>query len=57
VGEDEEKGRMEEDGVFFIEFDLVLEILPGIIEGMDFVHPKRFFVKGVKTQDKAYKKA
>jgi len=57
MGEDEEERRMKEGRVFFIKFDLSFEIISGIIVGMDFVHPEGFFVEGVKSQGKAYKKA
>jgi hypothetical protein len=58
MGEDEEQRRMKKGWVLLIEFDLTLEIIPGIIVGMDFIHPERFLIKGVKPQGKAcYKKA
>ena len=56
VGEDEEEGRMKKGGVLPIEFDLTFEIIPGIIVGMDLIHPERFLIKGVKPQGKGYYK-
>jgi hypothetical protein len=50
VGEDEEERRMKIRGIFFIKFYLALEIIPGVVEGMDFIHPQRFFVEGIKSQ-------
>ena len=52
----EEERGMKEGGVFFVEFYLAFEIISRIIEGIDFVHPEGFLVKGIKPQDKPYKK-
>lgn len=49
MGEDEEKGRMKESWVFFIEFQLTAEIIPRILEGINFVKPKGFPVEGVES--------
>jgi hypothetical protein len=57
VGENEEKGRMKIRGILFIEFYLAFEVVSGVIEGMDFVYPEGFFIKGVKSEGKAYEKA
>jgi hypothetical protein len=35
---------------------LTPDIVPGIIEGVDFIYPEGFSVKGVKPQGKAYEK-
>jgi len=39
MGEDEEKGGMKIRGILFIKFDLAFEIISGVIEGVDFIHP------------------
>jgi hypothetical protein len=57
VGENEEKGRMKIRWILFIEFYLAFEVVSGVIEGMDFVHPERLPVEGVKPQSKAYEEA
>jgi hypothetical protein len=49
MGEDEEERRMKKGWVLLIEFDLTLEIIPGVIESMDLIHPERFLTKGVKS--------
>jgi hypothetical protein len=54
MGKDEEQGRMEIGGVLLIKFDLPSEIVSGVVEGMDFVHPEGLPVKSVKPQGKAY---
>ncbi len=56
MGENEKEGGMEESRVLFIEFNLAVEIIPRIIEGVDFIHPEGFLVKGVESQDKPYQK-
>ena len=48
MGENEEERRMKIRRILFIEFYLASEIISGVIEGMDFVHPKGFLVEGVK---------
>jgi len=55
VGENEEKGRMKIRWILFIEFYLAFEVVSGVIEGMDFVHPERFLIESVESQRKAYK--
>jgi hypothetical protein len=50
MGENKEKGGMKESWVFTIKFQLALKIIPRIIEGIDFVQPKGFLVKGVESQ-------
>jgi hypothetical protein len=57
MGEDEEEGRMKKVGVSFIKFYLVFEVIPGVIEGMDFIQPEGFLIEGIKPQGKAYKEA
>jgi hypothetical protein len=54
VGENEEKGRVKIRRILFIEFYLAFEVVSGVIEGMDFVHPERFLIKSVESQGKAY---
>jgi hypothetical protein len=55
VGENEEKGRVKIRRILFIEFYLAFEVVSGVIEGMDFVHPERFLIESVEPQRKAYK--
>jgi len=52
VGENEEKGRMKIRWILFIEFYLAFEVVSGVIEGMDFVHPERFLIESVEPQCK-----
>jgi hypothetical protein len=54
MGENKKEGRMKIRRVLFIKLDLPTEIVSGVIEGVDFVHPERFLIKGVKPQSKAY---
>jgi hypothetical protein len=56
VGENEKKGRVEESGVLIIEFYLAFEIIPGVVEGIDFIQPEGFLVKSMESQYKAYDK-
>jgi hypothetical protein len=35
---------------------LLFEIIPGVIEGMDFINPQGFFIKGVESQGKPNEK-
>ena len=55
VGKDEEKGRMKIRWILFIEFDLPSEIVSGVVEGMDFVHPEGLLIESVESQGKSYK--
>ena len=57
MGENEEERRMKISRILFIEFNLAFEIVSGVIESMDFIHPKGFLIKSVKPQGKAYKEA
>ena len=57
MGENEEEGRMKIRRILFIKFYLAFKIISGVIEGMDFVHPKGFVIKGVKSQGKTYEEA
>jgi hypothetical protein len=57
VGENEEEGRMKEAGVPFVKFYLVSEVIPGVIEGVDFIHPEGFLVKGIESKGKPNEKA
>jgi len=36
---------------------LTSEIIPGVIEGVDFIYPERFLIKTVKSEGKADEKA
>jgi len=57
MGEDKEEGRMKIGWILLIKFDLPSEIVSGVIEGMDFVHPERLSVEGVKPQSKTHEEA
>jgi len=48
MGEYKEEGRVKKSGILLIEFDLGSKIISGVIEGVDFIHPKGFFVKGIE---------
>jgi len=56
MGENEEEGRMKIRRILFIKFYLAVEIISGIVECMDFVHPERFLIKGVESQAKTDEK-
>jgi hypothetical protein len=32
---------------------LAFEVISGVIEGVDFIHPEGFFVEGIESQGKA----
>jgi hypothetical protein len=49
MGEDEEKWRMKECRVLFIEFYLIPKTIPRILEGINLVKPERFLVEGVES--------
>ena len=49
VGKNKEERRMKIRGILLIELDLAFEIIPGVIEGMDLIHPEGFLVKCVKS--------
>jgi hypothetical protein len=53
MGEDEEERRVKIRGVLFIKFYLAFEIIPGVIEGVDFIHPEGFLVEGIEPQGEA----
>jgi len=57
MGENKEKGRVEIRWILLIKFYLASEIIPRIIEGVDFIDPERFLIKGVKSEYKTYEKA
>jgi hypothetical protein len=54
MGQNKEKGRMKIRRILFIEFYLAFEVVSGIVEGVDFIHPQGFSIEGVKPQSKAY---
>jgi hypothetical protein len=39
MGENKEQRRVKESGVLSIKFELSLEIIPGIIKRINFIHP------------------
>jgi len=55
MGKDEEEGRMKIRRILLIKFDLPSEVISGVIEGMDFVHPEGFLIESVESQGKSYK--
>ncbi len=54
MGEDKKEGRMKKSGILFVIAYLALKIIPGIIEGVNLIHPEGFVVKGVESQAEAY---
>ncbi len=57
MGENKKEGRMKISRFLFIKFYLAFEVISGVIEGMDFVHPERLLVKGIDPQGKTDEKA
>ena len=57
MGEHKEKGRVQEGGIVLVELQLIPEIIPRIIIGMDLVHPKGLFIKVIESQCKAHEEA
>jgi hypothetical protein len=57
MGENKEKGRMNEAWIFFIKFYLAFEIISGVIEGMDFIHPEGLLIESVEPQSETYNEA
>jgi hypothetical protein len=55
MGENEEEWGMEEGRIVFVKLQLVREIIPRIIIGVDFVHPQGFCIKPIEPQCKTYK--
>jgi len=55
MGKNKKERGLEESWVLFIEFNLAGEIIPRIIEGVNFIHPEGFLVKGVKSQGQSHK--
>jgi len=50
---DKKQGRVKVGWILFIKFYLAFEIVPRIIECMDFIDPEGFLIEGVKPQGKA----
>jgi len=48
---------MKKGWVLLIEFDLPLEIISGVIVGVDLIHPERSLVEGIKPQTEADEQA
>jgi hypothetical protein len=57
MGENKKEGRMKIRRVLFIKLDLPTEIVSGVIEGVDLVHPERFLIEGVEPQGEAQENA
>jgi len=56
MGEDKKERWLKISGIVFVIVKLGLRIIPRIIEGVDFIHPERFLIKGVKPEGEAKKK-
>jgi hypothetical protein len=54
MGKNKEEGRMKIRRILLIKFDLPSEIVSGVVEGMNFVHPQGLLIKAVESQGKAY---
>jgi hypothetical protein len=50
MGEDEKERSLEGGWILFVKLYLTSEIVPGVIEGMDFIQPERLLVKAVESQ-------
>jgi hypothetical protein len=48
MGENKKERRMKIRGVLFVIRQLGLQIMSGIVKGIDFIHPEGFLIKGVK---------
>jgi hypothetical protein len=57
MGEHKKEGRVKKSGILLIKPDLGTEIIPGVIKGMDFIHPEGLFVEGVESERKTYQEA
>ena len=53
VGKNKEERRMKIRGILLIELDLAFEIIPGVIEGMDLIHPEGLLIENVEAENKA----
>jgi hypothetical protein len=53
MGEHKKEGRVKKRGILLIKSELGSEIIPGVIEGMDFIHPEGFLVEGVESENKS----
>jgi len=56
MGEHKKEGRVKKSGILLIKFELGTEIIPGVIKGVNFVHPKGFLVEGIESEGKSYQK-
>jgi len=54
MGENKEKGRVQEGRIVLVKLQLIPEIIPRIIVGMDFIHPEGFFIKVIESKCKTY---
>jgi hypothetical protein len=50
MGEHKKEGRVKKSGILLIKSELGSEIIPRVIEGMDFIHPKGLLVEGIESQ-------
>jgi hypothetical protein len=48
MGEYKEERRVEKSRIFLVKFKVAPEIIPGIIERIDFIHPEGLLVEGVE---------
>jgi hypothetical protein len=52
MGEHEKEGRVKKSRILLIKSELGSEIIPGVIEGMDFIHPEGLLIKSIESQSK-----
>ena len=57
MGENEKKGGMKTGRILFVKLHLFTKTIPRVIKGMDFIKPKRFLVKSIKSETKTDQKA
>jgi len=53
MGEEEEERRVKIRWILFIKFYLAFEVISGVIEGVDFIHPEGFLIEGIESQGEA----
>jgi hypothetical protein len=57
MGEHKKEGRVKKSRILLIKSELGSEIIPGVIEGMDLIHPEGFLVEGIESEGKSDEKA
>jgi hypothetical protein len=53
MGKDKKERRLEISRILFIVIKLGFKIVSRVIEGVDFIHPEGFLVKGVESEGKS----